>query len=233
MKNRTINLGVVAEVAKGLGDLNDSVVFVGGAVVSVYADDPAAEDIRPTKDIDLALKLLDLSQIELDIKLAKLGFHLDLQGHATCRYNYNDIAVDVITLADPMTGPDLLWYEIGLESTLEIIVNEIVVRVFSAPNYLATKFAAFSDRGQNDHRLSHDFEDIIYVVDNHSTIVDEINKADHRVRNYLTSEFLKVMDSPHREEILSAHLHPFIAEHRYPILVGKLQAILGGCIERK
>lgn len=48
MKNRTINLGVVAEIAEALGELNESVVFVGGAVVSVYTDDPAADDIRPT-----------------------------------------------------------------------------------------------------------------------------------------------------------------------------------------
>ena len=32
MKNRDINLDVVSEIAKALGDLNKSVVFVGGAV---------------------------------------------------------------------------------------------------------------------------------------------------------------------------------------------------------
>ena len=45
MINRTINLGVVAEIAHALGDLNESVVFVGGAVVSVYADDDAADEV--------------------------------------------------------------------------------------------------------------------------------------------------------------------------------------------
>ncbi len=34
MRNRIINLGVVAEIAQALGDLNESVVFVGGAVIS-------------------------------------------------------------------------------------------------------------------------------------------------------------------------------------------------------
>ena len=50
MRNRIINLSVVAEIAQALGDLNQSVVFVGGAVISLYTDDPAADEVRPTQD---------------------------------------------------------------------------------------------------------------------------------------------------------------------------------------
>jgi len=35
MRNRIINLGVVAEIAQALGDLNQSVVFVGGRMVKI------------------------------------------------------------------------------------------------------------------------------------------------------------------------------------------------------
>ena len=38
------------KIAKALGELNRKVVFVGGAMVSLYIDDPSAEDLRPTKD---------------------------------------------------------------------------------------------------------------------------------------------------------------------------------------
>ena len=47
MENRTINIGVVAEVAQALKDLRNQIVFVGGAVVSLYTDDPVADEIRP------------------------------------------------------------------------------------------------------------------------------------------------------------------------------------------
>ena len=104
MRNRIINLGVVAEIAQALGDLNESVVFVGSAVVSIYADDPAADEIRPTQDVDLTLKLLNYDQQELDAKLAERGFHPDLQGHAICTYKYNDIAVDIMPSTDTMRG---------------------------------------------------------------------------------------------------------------------------------
>ena len=33
-------------IARTLGDLNDQVVYVGGAVTSIYADDPGAQEIR-------------------------------------------------------------------------------------------------------------------------------------------------------------------------------------------
>jgi hypothetical protein len=47
MENRTINIAVVAEVAKALKNIKKDMVFVGGAVVSLYTDDPAADEIKP------------------------------------------------------------------------------------------------------------------------------------------------------------------------------------------
>jgi hypothetical protein len=47
MENRIINIGVVAEVAQALCNLINQMVFIGGAVVSLYADDPAADEIHP------------------------------------------------------------------------------------------------------------------------------------------------------------------------------------------
>jgi hypothetical protein len=61
MENRIINIAVVSEVAQGLKDFKNQMVFVGGAVVSLYTDDPAADEIRPTADVDLTLNMVDLS----------------------------------------------------------------------------------------------------------------------------------------------------------------------------
>lgn len=53
MNNTSHNLKALQKVAMALGDLHSQVVYVGGAVVSLYADDPAAEDVRPTEDVDI------------------------------------------------------------------------------------------------------------------------------------------------------------------------------------
>lgn len=51
-KNQTINIKVVEKVANTLEELNNEVIYVGGAVVSLYVTDEGAEQPRPTKDID-------------------------------------------------------------------------------------------------------------------------------------------------------------------------------------
>lgn len=59
MKNRIINIATVAEVATALKELKDKMIFVGGAVVSLYVDDPSSNEIRPTADVDLTINLLN------------------------------------------------------------------------------------------------------------------------------------------------------------------------------
>jgi hypothetical protein len=61
LENKIIKIGIVAEVAEALGELKKDIVFVGGAVVSLYTDDPAADEIRPTKDIDMTLNIVNLN----------------------------------------------------------------------------------------------------------------------------------------------------------------------------
>jgi len=59
------------------------------------------------------------------------------------------------------------------------------VRLISAPAFLATKLAAFDDRGDGDYAASHDLEDVIAAVDGRPEIVDEVRMADRRLREHL------------------------------------------------
>jgi len=45
------NIIMLQIVAGGSGRFKEEVVFVGGAVTELYADDPASSDIRPTLDV--------------------------------------------------------------------------------------------------------------------------------------------------------------------------------------
>ncbi len=75
LKNTIINIGVIKKIAAALGNLNEQVVYVGGAVVSLYADDEAADDVRPTKDIDISLSIATLHELEiLRQELVQKGF---------------------------------------------------------------------------------------------------------------------------------------------------------------
>ena len=96
MENKIINIGVVAEVAKARKELKSQMIFVGGSVISLYTDDVAADEIRPTGDIDMTVKVMTYSNwISLNERLAELNIHPDPYGHAICSYKYENIPIDI------------------------------------------------------------------------------------------------------------------------------------------
>jgi predicted nucleotidyltransferase len=226
LENRTINIAVVAEVAEALKALKTEVVFVGGAVVSLYANDPAADEIRPTQDVDLTLNILNFGDWTiLQDQLSELGFHPDPFGHAICSYKYKDIPVDIMSSESGVHGPSNQWYNIGFEDLWRVEAKEQQINIFSAPCYLATKFEAFINRGK-DYRTSHDIEDIIYVLDNRTTIVKEILESDKRILQFLKSQLQKIYNDGLLSEVILAHIHPLMIEERMPMMMDKINKII-------
>ena len=226
MENRKINIAVVAEVAEALKEIKENMVFVGGAVVSLYTDDPAADEIRPTQDIDITLNIINLSHWQkVQGKLRELGFHPDPFGHALCRYKYKDIPVDIMSSDDSPLGPANQWYKIGFENLWTVKANEQEIKILSAPCFLATKFEAFNNRG-NDYRTSHDIEDIIYVIDNRTTIVEEMKESEPRIHLFLKEEIRKIINQGILMEVLLAHTHPLMSDQRIPIIEEKIIQML-------
>ncbi|WNJ19919.1 nucleotidyl transferase AbiEii/AbiGii toxin family protein [Pontibacter sp. G13] len=226
MENRTINIAVVAEVAEALQEIKQEMVFVGGAVVSLYTDDPAADEIRPTQDIDMTLNIVNLHHWEkVQAQLGALGFHPDPHGHAICSYKYKDIPVDIMATEDGPLGPANRWYKIGFEKLWTAKAKDQEINILSAPCYLATKFEAFKDRG-SDYRTSHDIEDIVYVLDNRINIAEEIANDDERIISFLKTELQIIGKKGLMQEVLMAHIHPLMLDERLPIVEEKITQIL-------
>lgn len=227
MRDKKVSISNVAIVAKALSELKDKMVFVGGAIVSLYADIESDEELRETYDIDItSIEVLTYGKYNLLLeRLSQLGFHPDPEGHAICSLKYKELAVDIMPSEDGPIGPANKWYKLGFNDLLTIRVDDEEIKVFSAPCYLATKFEAFNNRG-GDHRTSHDFEDIIYVMDNRTSIVHEIQVAQTEIMNFLIHEFKKIHENKYMEELLSAHLSPNTVEERYPIILDKVNQII-------
>ena len=229
MYNKVINLDTVARVAEGLQELRDEMVFIGGAVISLYTDDAAAEEIRPTQDVDLTINLGSgyYELVKMNERLSELGFNPTSEGKSICRYQFDKIDVDIMPASDSVIGPSNRWYLPGFENLIPYTLdNGLTINLLSAPYFLATKLEAFKDRGNNDYRGSADFEDIIYVLDNRTTIVEEILNANDEVKNFLKEELSTIVDSASANEILSMHIHPLVVEERFPILMEKIHYIL-------
>ena len=185
------NVEMLQTIAIGLENLKDEMVFVGGAVAELYASDLAASDIRPTLDVDCVIELSSkIAHIRLEENLRSKGFAHDMSPEAPiCRWIYQNIKVDVMPTDEDILGFSNQWYHEGISNKItKTLPNGIVIFVFSPEYYLASKFDAHKSRGGKDLRQSHDFEDIIYILDNCPDILEKINNANISVKEYLKVE---------------------------------------------
>ena len=127
---------------------------------------------------------------------------------------------------DSSIGISNQWYKPGFQTLQTITLAEgICINILASPYFLATKLEAFNDRGNNDFYGSHDYEDIIYLLDNRTTIVEEILSADEPVKNYIKQHLAKIKNHPQANEILAMHIHPLVREERFQLLLQKLEQI--------
>lgn len=56
-------------------------------------------------------------------------------------------------------------------------------------NPQAANFEAFSSRGKRDVLMSHDFEDIVNMLEDRPTVPDEIAGTGAELRNFLVEQF--------------------------------------------
>lgn len=221
MNNHQVNLDRIVRVFKALGSLGHEVVFVGGATVALYATDPAAEEVRPTTDVDIVVETNTYAEYAaLETRLRANGFSNDMDSGVICRYILHGLVVDVMPLAENILGFSNRWYPEGFKSAISCSIREdITIRIFTVPYFIASKLEAFAERSEGDGRTSQDFEDIVYVLNNRVEIWEEFSEAPVNVRAYLRQKFAGLLDNPHIAEWMSGHLeYPFADEQASRIL---------------
>ncbi|MCP9200793.1 nucleotidyl transferase AbiEii/AbiGii toxin family protein [Gramella sp. GC03-9] len=226
LKNTIINRKATGQVALALGELNKDVVYVGGAMVSLYIDDPAAEDVRPTKDIDITLEIANVGELEkLRVALEDKGFVQSAEDDVICRFRLNDIKVDVMSTTEVGWAPANPWFAPGFENSITKEVEKVEIRILTLPYFLATKFAAFQGRGGGDPRMSHDFEDIVYLLNYTSSFKDQIQESDPEVKHYLKEQFLAIRDKRNMQEAIIGNLYHENQEVRFDRIMKEIKEI--------
>ena len=131
MESRYITSADLQIVAEALQDLKNQMVFVGGAVVGLYADGAITEELRPTHDIDLTITLMSFRNwYAIQEQLAIYGFHPDPFGRAICSYKCQDIPVDIMPAEDGPLGPANTWYASGFDDLWTSQVNGTEIQEF-------------------------------------------------------------------------------------------------------
>jgi hypothetical protein len=226
LKNQHINLKIVEKVALALGELNNEMLYIGGAVVCLYVTDEGAELPRPTKDIDISVKIKTYAQMDrLREKLATKNIYPAPTENVIYRYCYEDILIDFIPYDETPLGPTNSWLKPGFEKACPVKIGEAEIKILPVSLFLAAKWETFKSRG-NDPRFSHDFEDIIYIIDNNLNLVDDIKDADKKVQCFLKEMSNEILSHPSCSEIIECHLNPFTLEERKNLIIHKLKKIL-------
>jgi predicted nucleotidyltransferase len=204
------NIERICLVAKRLGPLREQVVFLGGATTALLVTDPAAPPARPTKDVDVIIEVGSTVDYTINLRgqLLALGFREDSDEEAPlCRWVVDEVRVDVMPTQEHVLGFTNRWYAPAWrDATAHELPDGTTIRVISAPHFVATKIEAFQNRGGGDHLASHDLEDLVFVIDGRPTIVDEVQSAPEKLREYLAQRVGALLASPAFIEALPGHL---------------------------
>lgn len=191
MRTPSPNLDRLQVVAAGFGELLSQIVFVGGAVIELYVEDPSAPPIRNTEDVDCVIPVFKRSEMhEWDERLRRRGFRHDVsQGAPICRWLFDGVPVDVMPPADRVLGFTNRWYRPGMKHAIrKPLPNGLEIQVFALPWFLAAKMVAVRSRGWPDLRMSHDFEDIVYLWDCVPDLAEQIARAPKDLGSWIREE---------------------------------------------
>lgn len=199
MNSADPNLQRVELVARALGDLCEELVFVGGCAAGMLCTSVQAPPPRATFDVDLVAEVTALAGYHaLEARFAERGFVRDMSPDAPiCRWRVGEVEVDLMPTDERVLGFSNRWYPVAIATALPLTLpSGGRIRLIAPPAFLATKFEAFATRGGNDIMASHDFEDIINVLDGRPGIEAEIAASDHELASYLASRFQDVLRRP-------------------------------------
>lgn len=204
--NQDNNIVRIRAVYNHLGPLRDHVVFVGGATVAMYAD-RQSEEVRPTDDVDILVEILSQAEFAMiEQQLRDLGFKTDISARFVGRFLLEGLIVDVLPTSEQILGFSNPWYTEGYAASIPYVLDDRhTVQIFPVVYFIASKIAAFENRGNNDGRTSSDFEDIIYVFENRISVWDEIAAAPDAVKKYLKERLNVYLQAGNLEEWVSAH----------------------------
>lgn len=205
MNQQHTNRVRIKAVHSRLAELKDKVVFVGGTTVSLYADFQTLS-IRPTDDVDVIIEVLNYAnRTEMEEKLRSIGFQHDVESGIICRYKIEHLIVDIMPTTPESIGFSNKWYPEGFATAMDFVIDDTTVKILSAPYFIATKLEAFNGRG-GDGRTSHDFEDIVYVLENRQNIWEEMAATSGEIKDYLRYEFTQLRKNSSIFEWIDCHV---------------------------
>ncbi len=224
---RPVDVDTLLRIARQLNKLDVPYCFTGGVVIVFLLDNPRLVTVRPTDDVDVITSVVTrIAYTHLEEKIRGLGFSHDTsEGAPSCRWIYEGTKVDIMPAKDPTGQFSDRWFEYALSSAEDRVIGDLTIRIISATAFVATKLAAFHDRGDNDF-YHHDLEDVLTIIDGRQSFVTELKKEDAALCEFVALNIQTLISNPRFRDALPGHLESDDASQaRLPILSAKLSDI--------
>jgi len=203
-------------------------VFTGGSVVGLLITDPAAPSPSRTKDIDVVLEIAGYGEFSaMEQILRQAGFTQDWsEDMPLFAWRWRGIRVDFLPHkpTDMMVTNRWFPYLVAESERIEVLQGRFAW-IASAPCFIATKLEAFFSRGNGDHLMSKDIEDILAVVDGREEILEEMKFSAPDVGGFVRASIAGLLDDGRFMECV-----PQIVPEasRVEILIGRLNEMAAG-----
>lgn len=225
------NLALLMQVVDRLAPLLDRFVFLGGVVTELFMTAPATGSPRQTKDVDVVVDVMNLGEYSetLRERFLACGLVEDLRpGAPVCRWLLDDMVVDIMPTRGVILDFSCEWYPLAFESAQPTLLpNGSSIRVVTPACFLATKLAAFGDRGRRDPMASHDLEDLISVIDGRPEIVADLVAARADLRAYVVDRLSHFLCRRDAEVLVAAHLMPDSeSQERLPYIIDRIRRLI-------
>ena len=101
-----------------------------------------------------------------------------------------------------------------------------MIRLITAPAFLATKLEAFAGRGNGDYLFSHDLGDFFAIIDGRESVIEECRRSSFELKVYLRDRITTLLATRAFIEAMPGHLSGDAASQaRLPDLEEKLRAL--------
>ena len=117
------------------------------------------------------------------------------------------------------------WFQYALATASEKTLRGVTVKTISATCFIATKLAAFENRGNNDY-FSHDIEDIITLIDGRRSVVEELSGENETLKKYVSEKINQLIQDVRFLDALPGHMGgDEMQQRRLPLLIDRLNSI--------
>jgi hypothetical protein len=108
-----------------------------------------------------------------------------------------------------------------------VLPDGSAIRLVTPACFLATKLAAFGDRGRRNPMASHDLEDVIAVIDGRREIVADLRAASPDLRAYVADRLSQFLDRSDAVVLVAAQLMPNSdSQDRLPFVLDRIRSLI-------